>query len=260
MKRNESFDKMAALYDKIRPSYPEQLIEDILSKAQLTSNARLLEIGAGTGKATIQFAEKGFNIECIEMGENLAGILKINCMAYPNVKVDVSTFEEWEPEASNKYDMVYCAQAFHWIDKNIRYKKAYSLLKDNGYLALFWYQNSDDATELLDEINSMIKSYVPDFFENEVEKASNIESREMRRLEIIESGLFNNPEIIDYTEESLLDVDTYIQSISTYSRFAILSDKLQTKISEEIQRIITNNGGYVKSKIAYTLYLAKKRN
>lgn len=124
--------------------------------------------------------------------------------------------------------MILCiAQAFHWIDKNIKYIKAHSLLKDNGYLALFWYQNSDDTTELIDEVNSMIKSYVPDFFENEVEKASYIESREMRRLEIIESRLFNNPEIIEYTVDSLLDVDTYIQSISTYSRFAVLTNELQ---------------------------------
>lgn len=258
MKRNESFDKMAALYDKIRPAYPEQLIEDIISKAQITSIARLLEIGAGTGKATVQFAEKGFTIDCIEMGENLAEVLKFNCKEYPNVKVDVSTFEEWEPEASNIYDIVYCAQAFHWIDKDIKYIKAHSLLKDNGYLALFWYQNSDETSEVLNEINSMIKSYIPDFFDNEVEKGSYIESREMRRFEIIESRLFNNPEIIEYTVDSLLDVDTYIQSISTYSRFAILTNELQTKISEEIRRIINNNGGYVKSKIAYTLYLAKK--
>lgn len=258
MNRSESFDKMAALYDKIRPAYPEQLIKDIISKTQLTSNARLLEIGAGTGKATVQFAEKGFTIDCIEMGENLAEVLKFNCKEYPNVKVDVSTFEEWEPEAYNIYDIVYCAQAFHWIDKDIKYIKAHSLLKDNGYLALFWYQNSDETSEVLNEINSMIKSYIPDFFDNEVEKGSYIESREMRRLEIIESRLFNNPEIIEYTVDSLLDVDTYIQSISTYSRFAVLTNELQTKISEEIRRIITNNGGYVKSIIAYTLYLAKK--
>lgn len=37
MMRNKSFDKMAALYDKIRASYPEQLIEDLISKAQITS-------------------------------------------------------------------------------------------------------------------------------------------------------------------------------------------------------------------------------
>jgi len=258
MKRNESFDKMAALYDKIRPSYPEQLIEDIIGKTQITSSARLLEIGAGTGKATVQFAKKGFTIDCIEMGENLSIVLKFNCEEYPKVNVDVSTFEEWETEDINIYDLVYCAQAFHWIDKKVKYKKTHSLLKDNGYLALFWYQNSGETTEILNEINSMIKSYVPDFFENEVEKASYIEGREMRRLEIIESGLFNNPEIIEYTVDSLIDVDTYIQSISTYSRFAVLSDELQNKLSEEIRRIITNNGGYVSSKIAYTLYLAKK--
>lgn len=56
---------IAITYDEIRPSYPEKLIDDIISKTEIKSNDRLLEIGAGTGKATIQFAEKGFAIHVI---------------------------------------------------------------------------------------------------------------------------------------------------------------------------------------------------
>lgn len=259
MKRKESFDKMAMLYDKVRPSYPNQLIKDIIEKTQITLNERLLEIGAGTGKATIQFAKKGFNIDCIEMGQNLADILKVKCYTYPKVKVDVSTFEQWEPKDNKAYDLIYSAQAFHWIDKKIKFKKCHNLLKEDGHLALFWYQNSDESTEVLDDINSMINNNVPDFFDNEVDKDSYIENMELRKFEIIESGFFNNLEIIEYTLDNTIDAEKYIQSINTYSKFAILSDRLKSKLIEEIQRIINNHGGHIDSKIVYSLYLAKKR-
>lgn len=258
MKRSESFDQMAILYDKVRPSYPNQLIEDIISKTQITPNHKLLEIGAGTGKATVQFAEKGFYLDCVEVGHKLANILKAKCSIYPKVKVEVSTFEQWEAEDQKLYDLIYSAQAFHWIDKKIKYKKAHGLLKENGHLALFWYQNSDKKTELLDELNSMIKNHVPDFFDNEVEKESYIENIKLRKSEIIESGFFNLPVVFDYTLENMMDAETYIQSINTYSQFAILNDNLKTKLNDEIRRIINNHGGYINSQIVYSLFLAKK--
>jgi predicted transcriptional regulator len=48
--RRRSFDKVAAAYDAIRPSYPEAAIDDILERSQAV---RALEVGAGTGKATV---------------------------------------------------------------------------------------------------------------------------------------------------------------------------------------------------------------
>lgn len=47
--------------------------------------------------------------------------------------------------------MIYSAQAFHWLDKNIKYKKCHELLKDNGYLVLFWYAPYDDKLSVTNE-------------------------------------------------------------------------------------------------------------
>lgn len=66
------WDEVARTYDEARPSYPDQLIEDIIEKARLSPYDRLLEIGAGTGKATIMFVERGFRVHCIEPGPNPA--------------------------------------------------------------------------------------------------------------------------------------------------------------------------------------------
>ena len=62
----EPYKGIAAVYDEIRPSYPGELIQDIISKTNLRPCDRLLELGAGTGKATIQLAEKGFSIHALD--------------------------------------------------------------------------------------------------------------------------------------------------------------------------------------------------
>jgi ubiquinone/menaquinone biosynthesis C-methylase UbiE len=45
-----SFDEDAELYDRARPGYPTELIDDLFSLADLSPDSRILEIGAGTGK------------------------------------------------------------------------------------------------------------------------------------------------------------------------------------------------------------------
>jgi ubiquinone/menaquinone biosynthesis C-methylase UbiE len=51
MKREarDTFAEVAELYDKVRPSYPGQLLEELFELTQLPPRARILEIGSGTG-------------------------------------------------------------------------------------------------------------------------------------------------------------------------------------------------------------------
>jgi len=49
----ETFDTVAALYDRARPRYPSALFDDLADLAGIGSGARVLEIGPGTGQATL---------------------------------------------------------------------------------------------------------------------------------------------------------------------------------------------------------------
>ena len=42
-------DGAAALYDEVRPGYPEGLFDDIVSLSGVPSGGRVLEVGCGTG-------------------------------------------------------------------------------------------------------------------------------------------------------------------------------------------------------------------
>lgn len=63
-------------YDKARPDYPDELFEDIFSNIDLSENSNVLEIGIGTGQATLPILNKGCNVTAIELGNNLA---KFSC-------------------------------------------------------------------------------------------------------------------------------------------------------------------------------------
>ena len=71
--RRQSFDQVAQLYDRARPPYPEALFEDVVNYTALRKDARILEIGCGTGQATLPMARRGFAVDCIELGAQLAG-------------------------------------------------------------------------------------------------------------------------------------------------------------------------------------------
>lgn len=135
MRSRDSFNKAAQLYDEVRPSYPDVLIDWIIEKADIDVSSKLLEIAPGTGQATKKFVERDYSVHAAELGDKLAELLLIN-MKGKNVSVDVSSFEDWQPKDSKAYKLIYCATAWHWIDPQIKYKKTYDLLDKNGKLVL----------------------------------------------------------------------------------------------------------------------------
>jgi SAM-dependent methyltransferase len=162
MKRNESFDSGAAQYDEGRLSYPDDVIDWIIEKTYVSKDERLLEIGAGTGQATIPFAKRGFSIHCIELGKNLADLLIQKTGGY-NVTVDISSFEDWESPKLFSTSFIFSATAFHWVDINIKYKKCHSLLSDGGYLVLMW-NNDEPSTKnpVIEEAYKRLFYYYPE--------------------------------------------------------------------------------------------------
>ena len=67
-----TFNTSAGWYDRVRPSYPEALIEDVIGLSAIPEGGQILEIGCGAGKATGMFASRGYAMLCLEIGTELA--------------------------------------------------------------------------------------------------------------------------------------------------------------------------------------------
>jgi SAM-dependent methyltransferase len=95
----------------------------------------MLEIGCGTGQATVPLAERGCEIVAVELGDGLAAVARRNLARFPLVRVVVAAFEDW-PLPADPFDVVVAATAFHWIDPAVRVAKVAAALRPGGALAV----------------------------------------------------------------------------------------------------------------------------
>ena len=126
--RGTSFGKVAALYDRRRPSYPDAAVDHILSLAPGAST--VVDVGCGTGKGSAPFAARGLHVIGVEPDPAMADVARRHLS-----RVDVAAFEEWPPPA-DPVDVVLSAQAWHWVDPAVGVPKAASLLRVGGVFAV----------------------------------------------------------------------------------------------------------------------------
>jgi len=131
----ETFDEAPELYDRVRPGYPEALFDDLSDLTRLAPGSRVLELGCGTGQATVALARRGYEVVAIELGPGLAEVARRSVSAFPAVRVVNAAFESW-PLPAQRFDAVVAATAFHWIDPTVRVSKAADALRPGGALAV----------------------------------------------------------------------------------------------------------------------------
>jgi SAM-dependent methyltransferase len=134
----KSFDSSADEYLRARSEYPTELIEHVVQVSQLGSNSRVLDVGCGSGQASIAFASRGYTVVAIDPAKRALDLLSERRGDFPNMELVHSTFEEFEAPRSS-FDLVICAQAFHWLDPTTASRKVSELLRPTGHVMLFWH-------------------------------------------------------------------------------------------------------------------------
>jgi SAM-dependent methyltransferase len=129
------FDNAAEDYQRTRPVCPPELFDDLIDRAELRVGNRVIEIGCGTGQATVPLAQRGLAVTAVELGAELAAIARHRLAAFPSAEVITCAFEEWQPDAAPA-DAVVAVNCLHWIDPQLRYSKPYELLRPGGALAV----------------------------------------------------------------------------------------------------------------------------
>jgi SAM-dependent methyltransferase len=130
-----TFGQDAELYDQCRPSYPPPLFVDLATLAGLGPHARVLEIGCGTGQATLPLAHLGCTVVAMDLSPDMAAIARRNVAQFPNVTVVAAAFEDWLP-SDGPFDAILSATAFHWLDPEVRMIKTADLLRPGGFLGI----------------------------------------------------------------------------------------------------------------------------
>jgi SAM-dependent methyltransferase len=139
-----SFAGVAACYERGRPGYPDALIDEVLAYSGV-ARPRLIEVGAGTGKATRLFAHRDCDIVAVEPSPEMAAMARATCAPPRKVVVVEATFEDFELDDTG-FDLLVSAQAWHWVSRAVRYPKAHLAVRGTGALAVFWSHPRWDAT------------------------------------------------------------------------------------------------------------------
>jgi SAM-dependent methyltransferase len=248
------FDGVAALYDIYRPNYPEELLEILILMTGLQPDSKILEIGSGTGKATLMLAKRNFSVHCIEPGHNLVAVAKRNLKDFPQVTFEAISFEEWNLHPK-RYDLVISAQAFHWIPREIGFSKAAQALKNHGHLALFWNMYPDPESPIFLELKNVYQACAPELSDGPNSFEAVIEQRES---DFQESGLFYNVKTYRFPWSVKYEVQEYLGLLNTYSDHLRLPEEKRKNLYEEVANVIQRHGGKIEKPYLAVLHIAQK--
>lgn len=133
------FDGVAEVYDRVRPTYPDEMIADLVGLTGVTRRSSILEVGCGTGQATRSLAAIGASVTALERGEALARLARERVGSLGNVEIRTTAFEEWDDEGA-RFDALVAASSWHWIDPAVGWRRAHEVLRPEGWLALLGWE------------------------------------------------------------------------------------------------------------------------
>lgn len=253
------FDEVAALYDAVRPGYPAELYDDIRALSGVPDGGDILEIGCGTGQATLPLAQRGYRITCVELGAELATIARRNLAAYPNVEVRVGAFET-EPLPEAAFDLVISATAFHWVAPE-SYSKLAHVLRPEGAIALFWNKHVAGAVDggFFDQVQAIYREHAPEFTEDwkGIPSADELPD-ESAALAV--TGLFGPFTVKRYPWVAHYNAVDYVNQLATYSDHLALPADRRQRAFDDIARVIDGEfGGEIAKQYLAVLYVAHLR-
>lgn len=238
--RSRTFDQVAELYDRARQGYPEQLFDDLFALAEMRPQATsIVEVGCGTGQATRSLARRGCRIVCVEPGPNLAAIARRNLAEFPRVTIVNSPFEDFDP-AAETFDMVFAATSWHWVDPQVRYAKAASVLRPGGVLAFTWGSHAFPPgfdpffTEIQKTYVAIGDSWKGEFPPPPPEQIPD------QSDEVAQSGYFEDVCVARYVWATEYDAEAYVAHMSTASDHRLMDPDKREYLFSEMRRLINS--------------------
>jgi ubiquinone/menaquinone biosynthesis C-methylase UbiE len=132
------FDEIAAEYDRRRPAYPDELVDQACQVAGIGRGDHVLEVGCGSGQLTRALAARGLHVTALEPGTSLMALARQNLEGAGAVEFVHAQFED-ALLPPGQFQAVFSASAFHWVDPEVSWRKAADVLVPGGTLALVQY-------------------------------------------------------------------------------------------------------------------------
>lgn len=231
---NSEFNTCATEYHKFRPDYPMALFELLIERFKLSSNSLIADIGCGTARASIPFAEQnikviGFDssLEMLQLGQKTCKDLGLS------VHFLQSSAEEI-PLSDKTLDFINCAQAFHWFKAQKAFNEFKRILKPSAGFALYWNNRDQLTAPYLAEVEELITKYNPKY-------KGGYQSQDWEKI-IKDSQLFTNIEFYSFSHSESLSIEDFIGLTRSFSYVRnVLNNKGMLLFTDELQDLLIKN-------------------
>jgi SAM-dependent methyltransferase len=151
-------------YVRFRPSYPPAIIDLLRESCGLTKQFVVADIASGTGIFTRWLLENGNQVVGVEPNEKMRCAGEEYLAGYANF-VSVAGSAETTTLLSQAVDLITCARAAHWFNRDKAMREFQRILKPGGYLVLIWNDRNPRATAFGEEYERLVVKYGTDYSE-----------------------------------------------------------------------------------------------
>lgn len=243
------FGGVAETYDRIRPAYPSRAVDDVLDFAHARPGDRVLEVGAGTGKATAAFAARGLAVVALEATPEMAELARRNCAGFSHTSIVTCAVEDWQEELE-AYRLVLSAQSWHWMPRD-RCALAHRVLQPGGSLAVLWNTTTWPDQGLRARLDDVYRRHAPTLTLGGPDPGP-------WPSEMAGSGLFGSVRRLDYRFEAAYPTGRYLELIGTYSDHLLLGTENLRRLLDPVAQAVDAQGGEVRVEYRTRLFLARR--
>ncbi len=256
--RRMTFDQQAETYDQQAGGYPPELIADIIEFSGITADGRILEVGCGTGQATRSFAERGYAITAVELGANLIALAQKNLAQFPKIEFVNEAFEDWDMQPGT-FDLMFAADAFHWIPPQLGYPKAAESLKPGGTVALFWWVDRRTDPELSAQIQQVYDEVAPEF-PNPLNggAATSDFTNEKVHTNVKFAPTLGEPVVRKYPYPQRITAEAHLKGLTNFSMHQEMEPTVRQALHRRITQVINAAGGELVIEREVMVFLIKK--
>jgi len=245
--RAGSFGEDPALYDRARPSYPDELVDALVAGAPRD----VLDVGCGTGIAGRLFASRQCRVLGGEPDERMAAVAR-----HHGLTVECATFEAWDPR-DRQFDLVVSGQAWHWVEPEAGARKAAAVLRPGGAVGLFWNQGQPvgDVRAALDGVYHRRAPGLEAY--SILLRPLGRERFEAAAAALAATGCFSAPAVTAYGWSQRYTTGQWIDHLLTHSDHRTMPAEARTPLLEDIGAVVDRFGGSMQ--IDYTCWLVTAR-
>jgi SAM-dependent methyltransferase len=248
-----TFGEAAAAYDLARAGYPAAVRDAIFRYAG--GGCPVVEVGAGTGKATALFVAAGVAVTGIEPDPAMAAVLSARFDG--RVTLFAGGFEDWTPPAGG-VPLIVSALAFHWVDPRRRWRLAYDALAPGGVLALCGHEYGFADAEVERELDEQYHRYAPELADAGNHGPPPAAHEHWYHRDMLGSGLF--AEVTSTLTRETVDypTDRYRQLLGTFSDHRMIAADRRERLHDALAAVIDRRGGVLAVALAIQLTMGRR--